>query len=263
MEKETKVADDFLAGLDKELDLEEPIEEDLFPEETKEEVKEEVKEEQEEEKPLPFYKDPKVQRYIEKQLDKRLKETRPTATETFKQEVSAGDPDLVNAFTAIIGNDTPEKQAALKALETSLSKVDERATQKAIERLQQVQKEKAEREVQEIAEAEDEIEEGFEDIEAHYGINLNDKQKEAYKNFLIKIEPKGGYVEYPDFIETFEIFKNNMKANRPSNAQAKVLAARGMQQSSTAASTGESFVQTNGNESLWQKFAKMKNQINN
>ena len=65
-------------------------------------------------------------------------------------------------------------------------------------------------------------------------------------------------MEYPDFVDTFEIFKNYVKANRPSNAQAKALASRGMQKSSQISDTGQSFVKTDGKETLWQKFAKLK-----
>jgi len=264
MEKKNKgaVEDDFLAGLDSEIDIDKPAEDDLFPEDNKEEGV--VDEPVVLEKPLPYYKDPKIQRYIDKQVKKATQNVNLTTTETFKHEVSAGDPELVSAFTAIIGNDTPEKLAALKALENSLARVDERATTKAVEHLKKLQQEESAREVEEVAEAEDELEEGFEDIESHYSIELNDRQKEAYKDFLLKIEPKGGYVEYPDFVETFGVFKNYIKANRPSNAQAKILASRGMQQSSSADNSQEkTFVKTDGKETLWQKFGKMKDTISN
>lgn len=258
-EKNKGAKDDFLDGL--EATGSDPFEpattDDLFPDDAAQEAT--VAEEPviADEKPLPFYKDPKVQRYIDKQLEKRLKDMKPSAIETFKQEVSTGDPSLVSAFEAIIGNDTPEKQAALKALEKSLSTVDERATKKAVERLQEVQKEQAEAEQKELEDAENEIEEGFEEIESHYGINLNDRQKEEYKKFLLKVEPKGGYVEYPDFIETFEVFKNYVKANRPSNSQAKALASRGMERSTSAQPAAK--LERQGTKSLWQVIENMTN----
>lgn len=243
METKNGATDDFMAGLDKVETLEQPVD-DLFPEEK--EVAE-VKEE----KSVPFYKDEKVQRYIEKQIEKRLKDVKPTAQETFKQEVSESDPELVKAFTAIIGNDTPDKQAALKALENSLARVDERATQKAIARLQQVQDEQQQRYESEVAEAESELEEGRSEIEAHLGNELTGKQWDAYKDFLVKIEPKGGYDEYPDFVETFQIFRNMYK--RP-NAQAKDLASRGLTQSSSASSAPKL---TREKGSLWNQVDKI------
>lgn len=256
MTKETNAEDDFLGDLGNavEQDPFTPIEnDDLFPEE------EIQKEEVIPNKPVPFAKDEKIQRYIDRQVEKRMKTQQPTATETFRQELTTSDPDLVKAFETIIGSDTEEKKAALKALETSLSRVDERATQKAIERIQEVQQEAVEREERELAEAHDQIEEGFEDIENHYGIELNEKQKSAYKEFLLKIEPKGGYQEYPDFIETFEVFRNNVKANRPSNAQAKALASRGMERSSPN-NESSSAPKRDGTKPLWASVEKMLGQ---
>lgn len=253
-----EMEDDFLDGLvNEDKDPFEPTEvDDIFPEETEEEI-EEVEPEV---KPLPFHKDEKVQKYLDKQLrkqrDELIKELKPTAQQTFQQEVIVGDPDLVKAFAAIIGDDTDEKKAALKALEASLSRVDERATKKAIEQIEKVQKEQGEREVEELRQAENEIEEGFDEIEDHYGIELTDRQKEEYKKFLLKVEPRGGYVEYPDFVETFEVFKNYIKSNRPSNSQAKALASRGMQRSSTATVETAPAVKREGTKSLWQMLGQ-------
>ena len=211
MAKDNSAEDDFLGELavNNEADpLENQGLEDIFPEE---EVTEQPKEV--EEKTPSFHKlkdDPKFQRFLDKEIKRRMPEVKTSAQETFKQEVSAGDPDLVKAFEQILGNDTPEKVAALKALENSLAKVDERATAKALERLQQVKEQEEEREERELEEARNEIEEGFEDIENYYGIELTDRQKQAYKEFLLKVEPKGGYQEYPDFVETFGIFKTTL-----------------------------------------------------
>lgn len=252
MTKETSAEDDFLGelGTNEQDPFAPQANDDIFSEEeSKERIVEPTK-------PIPFAKDEKIQRYIERQIERRLKTHQPTVQETFKQEVAVGDPDLVKAFEGIIGNDTPEKVAALKALETSLSRVDERATAKAIERLQQVQSQEAEREENEIAEARDEIEDGFEDIENHYGIELTDRQKSAYKEFLLKVEPRGGYQEYPDFVETFDVFKNYIKAHRPSNSQAKTLASRGMERSSSNNET-INVPKRDGTKSLWQSVESM------
>jgi len=256
MDKNKGAEDDFLDGLNKEteIDSQEELGDDLFPEEEK--PKEEEVPTREEK--LPFHKDEKLQRFIDRQVEKRLRDAKPTAQESFKQEVSAGDPDLVRAFETIIGNDTPEKVAALKALERSLTSADERTTQKAMEQFEKIQSEQSEKEVRAMEEAQNEIEEGFDDIEDAYGIELNDRQKDAFKDFLLKIEPKGGYQEYPDFVETFEVFKNYIKSNRPSNATNKALASRGMQQSSKTIDTEGTFIKTDGKETLWQKFGKLK-----
>lgn len=253
MADKQSVTDDFMGELmtsDKDV-LEGNNPEDLFP------ITEEVKAEEakEEEKPLPFYKDPKVQKYIEKQLEKRLKDFKPTAQETFKKEVSeSGDDEIVRALTRLVGNDTDEKRSVLDDLKSALDKRDERASQKAYERLQQVQQEESAKEQAEIDQAEEELEEGREEIESHTGVPLTERQWDAYKQFLVRIEPKGGYEEYPDFVETFEVFKNSFKR---SNAQAKNLASRGLERSSSAETKETPFLKTEDKQSLWQKIDKI------
>ena len=70
---------------------------DVFKEEP---AVEEVAEDVEEDKPLPFHKDPKLQRYIEKQVEKGLKD-RPSAEQQFRREISEDDiklpPSLVRS----------------------------------------------------------------------------------------------------------------------------------------------------------------------
>ena len=60
---------------------------------------------------------------------------------------------------------------------------------------------------------------------------MNENQWDAYREFLLSIEPKGGYQEYPDWITTFDYFK---KLNSRSNATAKTLASRSMERSAPA-----------------------------
>lgn len=244
MEKKKGAEDDFLAGLDDTKDTDNlglnTGTDELFPEETVE--KKEVLEDKDEDDNIPFYKlakNPKFLKFVEKQVEKKTKDFKPSAEQTFRQEVSVGDSDLVSAFTAIIGNDTEDKRNALKALENSLAKVDERATQKAIAQLQKVQEDEKQREANEIEEAESELEEGFEEIETSFGVDITsgspqaNRLQNAYREFLQSIEPKGGYQEYPDFSRTFELFKNSVQKQR-SNATAKTLASRGMERSTAS-----------------------------
>lgn len=262
-EKNLGAEEDFLAGVLGETDNElnpEALNDDLFG------TIEKVAEEKEEkfEKPVSYRKDEKLQRYIDKQVEKRIKDFKPSAQEAFKQEVSqSGDPELVSAFSAIIGNDTPEKVAALAALEKSLKGVDERATKKAIEQLQKVQQEQKDKEQQELKEAEDELEEGFEEIETQFGVDLTsgseraNRLQNAYKSFLDSIAPKSGYQEYPDFKKTFELFKNSVV--KRSNATAKTLASRGMERTSQVKQPEASFIKKDNNESLWSKIERLNN----
>lgn len=253
MPNETHAEDDFLAGLDN--GTSDPFtpqdNDDIFPENTKEETVVTA-----DAKPVPFAKDEKIQRYIDRTVEKRLKDFKPNTQETFVKEVtSGGDEKIVSALTKLVGNDTDEKRAVLEELKSAFGDLKGQAKQEAIKEFISSQKESEQREIQDLAEAQDEIEDGFEDIENHYGIELTSRQKEEYKKFLIKFEPKSGYLEYPDFVETFEVFKNYVKANRPSNSQAKALASRGMERSSTNTEISAT-PKRDGTKSLWQMLGQ-------
>ena len=220
MDKETKV-DSFLAGLE-EPNVEVGNELELFPEEKEEEISE---------KPVAFHKDEKVQRYIDRQVEKRLKDFKPSAEQTFKEEISQGEPKFISSLEKIIGNDTPEKIQALKDLKEDWSGMSKQAKQSAMKEILEAQQEQVENEQVELSEAVDELDEGREEIEEHYGKPLSEKQWDAYKDYLLDIEPRGGYQEYPDFIKTFDYFR---KVNSRSNADAKTLASRSMERSAPA-----------------------------
>jgi AAA15 family ATPase/GTPase len=220
MEKETKVVDSFLAGLE-EPNVEVGDELALFPEEKGEE---EIPE-----KPVAFHKDEKVQRYIDRQVEKRLKDFKPSAEQSFKEEV--GEPKFISSLEKIIGNDTPEKIQALKDLKEDWSGMSRQAKSEALKEILEAQQEAEQNEQVELEEAVDELDEGRDEIESHFGKPLTEKQWDAYKDYLLDIEPKGGYQEYPDFIKTFDYFR---KVNSRSNATAKTLASRSMERSAPA-----------------------------
>lgn len=245
MEKKQGAEDDFLSGLG---DAEETLGVDsgeLFPEEKVEEVKEEK---------IPYHEDKKLQRYIDKEISRRTKDFKPSAEQTFKQETSVGDDKLVSALTRLVGNDTDEKKAVLADLKSALDERDERASQKAYERLQQIQVETQQEEEREVNEAVDELEEGREEIESAIGKDLTERQWNAYKDFLADIEPKGGYEEYPDFVKIFNYFKKSVSR---SNATAKSLASRGMERSTT------STVEVSKGGTSWKDFEQVKEQLLN
>lgn len=209
-----------------------------------EEVKEQVEEEVfEEEKPLPFHKDPKVQRYVEKQIAKALEGVKPSEAQQFKESVSSDADDVVGAFTAIIGNDTPEKVKALEALKKTLSGVDERAASKAVERFQQQTQAELKRQQEEDTRAQEELDSSFEEIEDTYGVDLSSNTAQARKtrsdfvDYIRKIAPKdaeGEVVAFPDLSAAFEEFQERSKRVNPTVAKAKQLASRGMTTSTDA-----------------------------
>ena len=222
MDKEIKV-DSFLAGLE-EPNVEVGDELALFPEEDVAEVAEDA------EKRIPYFKDEKVQKFIQKEIKKGL-EGYKSSEQTFKEEVSQGEPKFISSLEKIIGNDTPEKIQALKDLKEDWGGMSKLAKQQAMKDILEAQQEAEQNEQVELEEAVDELDEGRDEIESHFGKPLTEKQWEGYKDFLLDIEPKGGYQEYPDFIKTFDKFKS---LNSRSNATAKTLASRSMERSAPA-----------------------------
>jgi hypothetical protein len=223
MEKE-KVVDSFLAGLE-EPNVEVGDELALFPDE------EEVKEVAEDaEKRIPYFKDEKVQKFIQREIQKGLKENK-SSEQTFKEEVSQGEPKFFASLEKVIGNDTPEKIQVLKDIKEDWAGMSKQAKQELRRETLEAQQEAEQNEQVELEEAVDELDEGRDEIESHFGKPLTEKQWEGYKDYLLDIEPKGGYQEYPDFIKTFDYFR---KVNSRSNATAKTLASRSMERSAPA-----------------------------
>ena len=225
MADDKTAVDEFLGDIDKEGKDAIGIETPALP-------KEEVKEETVEEKPIPFHKDPKVQRYLDKEIAKRMAELEPVA----KEEPSTGDIDEVLA--RIIGNDTPEKISAIKDFKRVLLEREDRGAEKAIEVMQA----EREQEAQEEAEADEELMEGFDNIEDSFGVDITSDRPTARKlrgefiNFIRKVAPKndeGEVVEFPDLEQTFDAFQST-RPIAASTSRAKELASRGGERGSNA-----------------------------
>lgn len=212
-------------------------EKDPFAEEAKQEETPEIESEQKEEKRLPFSKDPKVQKYVQREVRRAIEGAKPTETQ---REIPKDDDttSVVDAFTAIIGNDTPEKVAALKSLERALGSVDSRASQKAVEKLEEIRSKEREAD----REAEEELENAFDEIEESYGVDLTSgtaiskKTRSEFVTYVERIAPKDRYGdirEYPDMNAAWETFSELRKGNQ-TPSRAKELASRGMARSSDA-----------------------------
>lgn len=197
--------------------------EDPFPHfEEKEEVIEEK-----EEKPLPFNKDPKVLKFIEKELNKRLENFKETREE--KPATQQEDDDF---YVRLIGNDTPEKVAMIKEYKAREEKLLGQAEERAFNRHSQKEQEamKADRE------AEEELENAFENIEENFDVDITSNRPSAiklqneFRAFAIKIAPKdlnGDIVDYPDMQSAWETF-SELKKSTATPSRAKELASRSM-----------------------------------
>jgi hypothetical protein len=226
MDKNKSAVDEFLGDL-KENDTFK--QDDVFKEEViepKVEEKEEV---------LPFHKDPKIQKFIEKELDKRLKDY--VVTEDKPQTQGAEDEfkDVIDSLTTAIGNDTPEKVSALNAFKNALIGLDKRATEKAINHLDEIQQ----RESEADKEAEEELENAFDNIEETFDVDLTSnnpiakKTRQEFVSFVEKIAPKdknGEIIDYPDMTSAWETFSEIQKS-KGTSTRAKDLASRGMARS--------------------------------
>lgn len=230
MADKTSAVDEFLEQVNEDKTLK--PEADPFAGVTVEQKEEPVVKEEKEEKPLPFHEDPKVKRYIEKEVAKLTRNLTPTQEAQFREEVS-DKPDLVDAFTKIIGNDTAEKVNALNLLKETIEGIRSEA-RSATEMLE------AERRADYEAEAE--LDKGFDDIENDFDVDItsNDPQARKTRNefidFIKRVAPKNEYgevVEYPDFHETFSLFQETRKKTPVAN-RAKDLAARSMERGGDA-----------------------------
>lgn len=229
---ENEAVDAFLKDLN---EGENPFEvkpEEIFPIEKKE-----PEEKPEEDKPLPFHKDPKIQRFIDKAVASAVEKIKPAdSAKQFTEETKGDYGDVVNAFTAIIGNDTPEKVSALGALKKALEGADERAATKASSRLIELQKKAQDDAEEETQRAVNELNKGLEEVEETFKVDFTSNKTELaeFKNYIRKIAPKdedGEIKAFPDLVATYEAFTAQKK---PTNSRAKELASRGMSRSSDA-----------------------------
>lgn len=229
--KDSAVAD-FLGEFSNEKEVN-PFEDNLKDPFNQQEIVEETAiEEPKEEKPLPFNKDPKVQKFIEKEISKRLADIKPAETVTKEEK---RDDDY---YVRLIGNDSPEKLAMIKEAQARDERMLQMAEDRAFNRLSQKEQEAQKRD----QEAQQELENAFDNIEETYDVDISSnspiakKTRQEFVTFVERIAPKnraGEIVDYPDMASAWETFSEIKKATtQPSRA--KELASRGMARSSEA-----------------------------
>lgn len=211
---------------------------DIFNEETVEDQGVTTETEEKEEKALPFHRDPKVQRYVEKQIEKALKGKPQSVENQFRRDVD--EINLPDSFIQLIGNDTEEKRKVLKDMSAYLSSLPEKAKEEFLK--EQKQAERARIDADE--KAQEELDNYFEEIEETYGVDLSSnttsaKQTKAqFIEYVRKIAPKdanGEVSAFPDMLGAFEDFQEKNK--RPTATRAKELANRGLARSGDTTAT--------------------------
>lgn len=195
-------------------------------------------------KALPYHKDPKLQRYIEKEIKKRMIAPAAVAPTTGAQASESTLDQGEEILTRIIGNDTPEKVRAIKDFKVYLSGLKDQGAQQALDK---IRTQEAEAEA-EFAQERETLISAFESLEEEFDVDLTsstpaaEKERNAYIDFIKRIAPKnadGDVVHYPDFKETYKMFKAQQKPGND-NKRAKDIASRSMARStdSGAAPTG-------------------------
>ena len=192
----------------------------------------EIKEEPKTEKPLAFHKDPKIQRYLEKrerEMEERIRSSIPTHEEKNEDQFK----EAMDSLTAVIGNDTPEKVNALNALQKALAGIDQRAVQRAEERVMEIQA----KEEEGLYEAHEELESSLDAIEESYDVDITSPKstelRSKFLSYVEKIAPKnkeGEITEYPDMLAAWETFNEIQKATQ-TPSRSKELANRGLSHS--------------------------------
>lgn len=217
---------------------------------------EEKVEEVEEEKSVPFHKDPKVMRFVEKQIKKALEEHKPSEEQTFRKETQEED----DYYIRLIGNDTPEKIAMIKEAKARDEKLLQQAEERALNRLTQQQREALEKEKQ----AEEQLDNALENIEENYNVDLTSNNPVARKTrvdfmkFVEKIAPKdsnGEIIDFPDMNSAFETFQE-MRKTSPQSSVAKDLASRSMVRSGQASAKPQERITFDNMDSIIERMFK-------
>lgn len=216
--------DAFLGGL-KEPEKDPFKVDEVFP------TEEQPKEEKEEK--VPFHKDPKLQKYIEKEISKRVASIEPKTIE--KSEAPKDEDDY---YVRLIGNDTPEKVAMIREAKQREERQLQLAEERALSRLAEQEAKGREAEQK----ATEELDNYFEAIEETYGVDLNAKGsaqlRSEFLELVKQVSPKnkdGDVVDFPDLEQLFGVFqKMQDKPNR-----AKEIASRSMARSSDVSNVKE------------------------
>ena len=227
------------AGIDNP-QVEEPTEDRLYDFSEKKTVVEAKADtaDEDEEDDVPFHKNPKVMKFIEREIAKRIPESKPEPEVRVVHSQDEDEDPLSDVLVRIIGNDTPEKLNAIKDFKKALGGMKEEAKYEA---LREIYSEREEEQQAEI-DAQNEVSDALDDIEDTFNIDFDTPQgrktKSDFIDYVKRVAPKdntGEIVAFPDWRETFSLFK---ESQRPvSNDRAKDLANRSISNTTVANTT--------------------------
>ena len=171
---------------------------------------------QEEVKEVPYNQDPKIQKYLDRQLSKRtaelsrqIEELRASRTAQPSSPTDE-DNDVYEVWKKFVGDDTDAKKDFLKQLKDADERRFTRAEERAYQRIV------AEREAENRLEKETtrHLETSIEDIEDEYNVDLTSsdpvarKQKKDFLDFVESIAPRdneGNIIALPNMKNAFKV----------------------------------------------------------
>jgi len=241
----------FFDGLEKDNSNDKPFDvNDLFnKEETKQE--EEVTKDTEETIPvddnIPFAKNPKLEKYIQRQAKKLVQEElskmgAPSEVESFKKEVESdyGSTPSIKWLNAY--GDNEQSRLAWEIHKEDLAEAEAKAEQRALSKFQ----ESLQEEKQAQKQFESYISDSLENLEDEYGVDLTSNSPKAKKeradflDLVGKLSPKdseGNVTGYADFNEAFSLYRSikGKEVQSEVTNEKKQLASRSMARSTDVA----------------------------
>jgi len=197
---------------------------------------------------VPFHKDPKVQRYVERQIAKAMESIPKPVVDTPKDED--------DYYARLIGNDTPEKVAMIREAKERDEKLINQAEERAFSRLTESQKQEAEADKKAL----EQLDSSLEDIEEQYSVDITSNTPVARKlrvdflKFAERLAPKdrdGNIVDYPDMNTTFEMFQEKKPTKQD---KAKDLASRSMNRSAEVSDKPKEKVTFDNVDNLFERM---------
>lgn len=138
------------------------------------------------------------------------------------------EAEYLSMLDRIYGTDSPEAREATEVLKESLRRLQEEATQRALDKI----REEREMESREEAEAEEELETILDEIEETYDVDMTDDEtRTQYLKLLERMSPKdreGNILQFADHHAVWEVFQSR---NAGAQNRAKDLASRSLVQS--------------------------------
>lgn len=152
-------------------------------------------------------------------------------SEAQKLKDESGASEYLKKVERIYGTASPEATAATQLLAEALKGVENRATERALEKLREEQKQAAES----VRKEEKTLDSFVETIEDEFNVTFTPEMERGFFKLMEKLSPKdsnGDIVAYADPHSTWELFQE--KLQKKSENPAKSIASRSMTQSGSS-----------------------------